>query len=112
MRPAACLAVALDRAQSRARPHDHEFEVHPPRGYKEPPRPGRARIRAWRKRASQTASHEDEDYALHTELGGEAKRLVTHPGEEIGRLGEEARAGDGGDAGDPDRRAGDLARAG
>jgi hypothetical protein len=37
---------------------------------------------------------EDEDYALHTELGGEAKRLVTHPGEEIGRLGEEARAGE------------------
>ena len=36
----------------------------------------------------------DEDYVLHSELGGEAKRLVTHPAQEVERLGEEVRAGE------------------
>lgn len=36
----------------------------------------------------------DPDYHLHTELGGETKRLATHPREEAHRLVEELREGE------------------
>ena len=36
----------------------------------------------------------DSDYHLHTELGEETKRLVTHPREEAHRLSEELREGE------------------
>jgi hypothetical protein len=37
---------------------------------------------------------DSEQYALHSELGGEAKRLVTHPVHEAERLAEEMREGE------------------
>ncbi len=36
----------------------------------------------------------DPDYALHTEIGQEAKRLATHPIKEIERLEHEAAVGE------------------
>jgi type IV secretory pathway TrbD component len=36
----------------------------------------------------------DQDFALHTELGHEAKRLVAHPIKEIERLEHEAAEGE------------------
>jgi hypothetical protein len=36
----------------------------------------------------------DPDYTLHGEIGEEAKRLVTHPGDETRRLGEELSKGE------------------
>ncbi len=36
----------------------------------------------------------DPDYHLHSELGEEAKRLVTHPREEAHRLAEELQEGE------------------
>ncbi len=36
----------------------------------------------------------DQDYALHTEIGHEAKRLVRHPIQEIERLEHEAAEGE------------------
>jgi hypothetical protein len=36
----------------------------------------------------------DQNYALHTEIGHEARRLVTHPIKEIERLEHEAEEGE------------------
>ena len=36
----------------------------------------------------------DPDYELHGEIGEEAKRFVTHPGDETRRLGEELSKGE------------------
>lgn len=36
----------------------------------------------------------DPDYTLHGEIGEEAKRLVTHPGDETRRLGGELSKGE------------------
>jgi hypothetical protein len=36
----------------------------------------------------------DPEFHLHSELGEEAKRLATHPREEVHRLNEELRAGE------------------
>ncbi len=36
----------------------------------------------------------DQDFALHTEIGHEAKRLVSHPIKELERLEHEAAAGE------------------
>jgi hypothetical protein len=39
-------------------------------------------------------SRDDREFRLHSELADEAKRVITHPGEEAHRLSEELKAGE------------------
>ena len=50
--------------------------------------------REWAAEPLEGASGGEPEVHLHSELGQEAKRLVTHPREEVHRLSEELREGE------------------